>query len=185
MDNHEHVLLRMTEDIRLRGLSPRTLESYTSYARAFLTFSHRPVAQLGAEEIRRFLSYLIQVKKASPATVNVYSAAIRFLFAVTLNRTLNYLQIPRQKKHKALPEVLTRQEVSPLFENHRILKLEDGAVTFKWRDYKDDNKQKEMTLSANEFIRRFLVHVLPTGFTRIRHYGLLSPRNKATKLTLF
>ena len=122
MDNHEHVLLRMTEDIRLRELSPRTLESYTSYARAFLTFSHHPVAQLGAEEIRRFLSYLIQEKKASPSTVNVYSAAIRFLFAVTLNRTLNYLQIPRQKKHKALPEVLTRQEVSALFENCHNLK---------------------------------------------------------------
>ncbi len=59
MDNQEHVLQRMAEDIRLRELSPRTLESYTSYARAFLTFSHHPVAQLGAEEIRRFLSYLI------------------------------------------------------------------------------------------------------------------------------
>lgn len=122
MDNQEHVLQRMTEDIRLRGLSPRTLESYTSNARAFLTFSHRPVAQLGAEEIRRFLSYLIEEKKASPSTVNVYSAAIRFLFAVTLNRTLNYLQIPRQKKHKALPEVLTRHEVSALLENCHNLK---------------------------------------------------------------
>jgi hypothetical protein len=56
----------------------------------------------------------------------------------------------------------------------RFLKLEDGVVTFKWRDYKDkdNNRQKEMKLSADEFIRRFLIHVLPSGFTRIRHYEL-------------
>ncbi|WP_235548803.1 transposase, partial [Paenibacillus sp. Soil522] len=68
--------------------------------------------------------------------------------------------------------------------NNRIVKLEDGLVTFKWRDYKDSNKQKEMSVTADEFTRRFLIHVLPTGLTRIRHYGLLSPRNKATKLKL-
>lgn len=79
-------------------------------------------------------------------------------------------------------EYLGRYTHRVAISNHRIVKLEDGMVTFKWRDYKDNNKQKEMTLTANEFIRRFLVHVLPTGFTRIRHYGLLSPRNKATKL---
>jgi len=79
-------------------------------------------------------------------------------------------------------EYLGRYTHRVAISNHRILKLEEGTVTFKWRDYKDDNKQKEMRLSADEFIRRFLIHVLPTGFTRIRHYGLLSPRNKATKL---
>ena len=68
--------------------------------------------------------------------------------------------------------------------NNRIVKLKNGMVTFKWRDYKYHNKHKEMNGTANEFIRRFLIHVLPTGFTRIRHYGLLSPRNKATKLKL-
>ncbi len=91
---------------------------------------------------------------------------------------------PPFKNAGCVVEYLGRYTHRVAISNHRILKLEDGAVTFKWRDYKDDNKQKEMTLSANEFIRRFLVHVLPTGFTRIRHYGLLSPRNKATKLKL-
>ncbi len=57
-------------------------------------------------------------------------------------------------------------------------------MTFKWCDYRDANKQKTMTLTADEFIRRFLIHVLPRGFTKIRHYGFLSPRNKATKLKL-
>lgn len=66
--------------------------------------------------------------------------------------------------------------------NARILRLEAGQVTFRWRDYRDGNRQKEMTVSAEEFIRRFLLHVLPPGFTRIRHYGFLSPRNKPTQL---
>jgi hypothetical protein len=66
--------------------------------------------------------------------------------------------------------------------NARILRLENDEVTFRWRDYRDGNQQKEMTVSVEEFIRRFLLHVLPSGFTRIRHYGFLSPRNKSTQL---
>jgi integrase/recombinase XerD len=114
MDNNEQVLSRLREDILLRGLSKNTLESYTLNVRLFLTYCNRPVDELGAEDIRRFLQYLIHEKKSSPGTVNTYSAAIRFLFAVTLNRTLNYLQIPRQKKRKSLPEVLTREEISAI-----------------------------------------------------------------------
>ena len=81
-------------------------------------------------------------------------------------------------------EYLGRYTHRVAISNNRILKLENGSVTFKWRDYRDNNKQKIMTLSAEEFIRRFLIHVLPTGFTKIRHYGFLSPRNKSTKLLL-
>lgn len=114
MDNNELVLSRLSEDILLRGLSKNTLESYTIRARIFLEYCNRPAEQLDVDDIRNFLQYLIHEKKSSPGTVNIYSAAIRFLFAVTLNRTLNYLQIPRQKKRKTLPEVLTREEVSAI-----------------------------------------------------------------------
>ncbi|QSO52906.1 site-specific integrase [Alicyclobacillus curvatus] len=123
MDEQKQVLRRLAEDIRLRGLSQNTLESYTTHARIFLEFSgDRPIEQLNAEDIRRFLLHLIHEKKVSPGTVNVYSAAIRFLFAVTLNRTLNYLQIPRQKKRKTLPEVLTRSEVHSILESCQNIK---------------------------------------------------------------
>jgi hypothetical protein len=81
-------------------------------------------------------------------------------------------------------EYLGRYTHRVAISNHRIIKFENNTVTFKWRDYRDSNKQKEMKLTADEFIRRFLIHVLPPGFTRIRHYGFLSPRNKATKLKL-
>ena len=62
--------------------------------------------------------------------------------------------------------------------NNRIVKVEDGKVTFRWRDYHDKNKTKLMTLDAAEFIRRFLVHVLPDRFVKIRYYGLLSNRKR-------
>lgn len=81
-------------------------------------------------------------------------------------------------------EYLGRYTHRVAISNNRIVRVGDGMVSFKWRDYKDHNRQKLMSLTADEFIRRFLVHVLPTGFMRIRHYGLLSPRSKSTKLKL-
>src|SRR5580704_14796674 len=66
--------------------------------------------------------------------------------------------------------------------NYRIVDIEDGRVRFNWRDYRDNNQQKTMTLSADEFIRRFLLHVLPSGFHRIRYYGFLGNRHRKKKL---
>jgi hypothetical protein len=66
--------------------------------------------------------------------------------------------------------------------NHRLLDIEDGHVTFRWKDYRDGNAQKVMILTAAQFIRRFLMHVLPPGFHRIRYYGFLGPRHRKAKL---
>ena len=66
--------------------------------------------------------------------------------------------------------------------NHRIVDIGDGQVKFRWRDYRDNNQEKTMPLSADEFIRRFLLHVLPSGFQRIRYYGFLSNRYRKEKL---
>lgn len=66
--------------------------------------------------------------------------------------------------------------------NARILRYEDKKVTFKYKDYKDGNKLKEMTLEDNEFFRRFMLHVLPKGFMKIRHYGFLGNRNKEERM---
>jgi hypothetical protein len=67
--------------------------------------------------------------------------------------------------------------------NNRLLDMEDGHVRFRWKDYADDNQQKSMTLTADEFIRRFLLHALPSGMQRIRYYGLLGNRHRAENLT--
>jgi hypothetical protein len=68
--------------------------------------------------------------------------------------------------------------------NSRLIKLEDGQVSFRWRDYRQDANSKVMTLTAEEFIRRFLLHALPDAFQRIRHYGFLANRHRADKLAL-
>src|SRR5437867_2207856 len=68
--------------------------------------------------------------------------------------------------------------------NNRLLDIEQDRVTFHWNDYRHHHRQKTMTLSAEEFIRRFLIHVLPEGFQRIRYYGFLSHRLREEKLTL-
>ena len=59
---------------------------------------------------------------------------------------------------------------------------DNGKVQFRWKDYRDGNRQKIMTLDGGEFVRRFLVHVLPDGFHRIRYYGFLGNRHRARKL---
>jgi len=66
--------------------------------------------------------------------------------------------------------------------NNRLVSMDGGQVSFQWKDYRDDNRQKTMTLPAEEFIRRFLIHVLPNGFHRIRYYGFLSNCHRARKL---
>jgi hypothetical protein len=66
--------------------------------------------------------------------------------------------------------------------NSRLVSMDDGKVRFRWKDYRDGNRQKIMTLDADEFVRRFLIHVLPDGFHRIRYYGFLGNRHRAQKL---
>src|SRR5665213_3562798 len=68
--------------------------------------------------------------------------------------------------------------------NHRLVSLADGKVTFRWRDSAHHNEQKLMTLSLDEFLRRFLLHLLPKGFVRIRNFGFLANRRRATLLPL-
>jgi hypothetical protein len=68
--------------------------------------------------------------------------------------------------------------------NRRLLSMDDGRVTFEYKDYAGGNKIKTMTLAATEFIRRFLLHIMPPGFVRIRQFGFLANRARGKKLAL-
>jgi hypothetical protein len=68
--------------------------------------------------------------------------------------------------------------------NHRLVALQDGEVAFRWRDSAHKNKKRLMRLPLDEFLRRFFLHVLPRGFVRIRHFGLLAHRRRAALLPL-
>jgi hypothetical protein len=79
-------------------------------------------------------------------------------------------------------EYLGRYTHRVAISNNRLIDFADGEVTFRWKDYRHAPRQKLMHLDAPEFIRRFLLHVLPNGFQRIRHYGFLANRHRAAKL---
>jgi hypothetical protein len=68
--------------------------------------------------------------------------------------------------------------------NHRLVSSANQNVTFRWRDSADNNQHKLMTLSLDEFLRRFLLHLLPKGFVRIRNFGFLANRRRSTLLPL-
>jgi hypothetical protein len=68
--------------------------------------------------------------------------------------------------------------------NNRLMSMDNNQITFRWKDYRQHDKQKLMTLTSTEFIRRFLLHVLPRGFQRIRHFGFLGNRYRHAKLAV-
>jgi hypothetical protein len=79
---------------------------------------------------------------------------------------------------------LSRYTHRTAIANSRLIKLEEGRVTLRWRDYRHPQRRKALTLGAEEFIRRFLLHVLPAGYHRIRNYGLLANGQRNIKLAL-
>ena len=83
---------------------------------------------------------------------------------------------------KQVLEYLGRYTHRVAISNNRLIGFDDGKVSFRWKDYRHESRKKVMCLDAQEFIRRFLLHVLPTGFQRIRHYGFLANRYRAVKL---
>jgi len=91
---------------------------------------------------------------------------------------------PPFKDAACVVEYLGRYTHRVAISNNRIVNIDNGQVSFKWRDYDDRNRWKTMSLPTVEFIRRFLMHILPPRFMKIRHYGLLANRDKSTRLEL-
>jgi hypothetical protein len=105
----------------------------------------------------------------------------RFITALRAKKWVLYAKEPFDGPQHAFTYV-SRYTHRVAISNSRLVDLSDGNVTFKARDNANPGKHQLLTLSAHEFIRRFLIHVLPKGFVRIRHYGLLAPCDAKTKL---
>jgi len=114
------------------------------------------------------------------ATLEDPGAFARYLVPVAQAEWVVYAKPPFGGPEHVL-EYLGRYTHRVAIANSRLLKFADGAVTFKWKDY-HESRNKVMALDAQEFIRRFLLHVLPSGFQRIRHYGLLANCHCQAKL---
>jgi len=134
----------------------------------------------------KFMSYFRQAKLSfygSNENLGIPSVFSSFVSELYQKNWVTYCKPPFENAAKVV-KYLGRYTHRIAISNNRVLKLENGFVTFNWRDYADGNKVKEMTITADEFIRRFMMHVLPTGFRKIRHYGLLAPRDKSARIVL-
>jgi hypothetical protein len=105
----------------------------------------------------------------------------RFLTNLYHQAWVVYCKPPLKHPEKVV-DYLGRYTHRVALSNDRLVKMEDNRVTFRWRDSADNDKIKLLTLEAFEFIRRFLLHVLPSQFVKIRYYGILSHRSRKGKL---
>ena len=132
--------------------------------------------------------FLAGVKEAWKAGRLILPEALRdpFAFLNLLDRLYGKAWVVYSKPPFGSPEqvlaYLARYTHRVAISNQRLLRLEGDRVTFTYKDYSQGGRVREMTLSAEEFIRRFLLHVLPEGFVRIRYYGLLANRHRANNL---
>jgi hypothetical protein len=143
-----------------------------------------PVTVMSALFSEKFLDHLKHCFKSGAL---VFDGAIRHLKAPG-NFNLFRKQLYEKKwvvyckppfgGPKGVLQYLGRYTHRIAISNNRILNIQDGRVSFLWRDYADDNRQKTMVLPSDEFIRRFLLHVLPERYVRIRHFGLLANRSR-------
>lgn len=111
----EAVLSKLKFDVELRGLSKNSQAEYYTKVRIFQDHFDKPTTELGVEDIRQFLHYLTTVKKLAPESVNTYNSGLRFLYGVILNINLNPRQVPRHRKPRKLPDILTQEEIQILF----------------------------------------------------------------------
>jgi hypothetical protein len=106
---------------------------------------------------------------------------LRYLASLRTSEWVVYAKAPFAGPQQVL-DYVGRYTHRVAISNNRILDIEDGQVQFRYKDYRDASQQKIMPLSADEFVRRFLLHVLPDGFHRIRYYGFLGNRYRQEKL---
>jgi integrase/recombinase XerD len=105
---------QMVSDLLLRNYSPKTLQAYTGCMLRFVKHFRRPPDLMGESEIREFLLYLVEERKASPSLRKMFVAGIKFFYRVTLNRPEAVERIPYPKIPKTLPDVLTQEEVAAI-----------------------------------------------------------------------
>lgn len=134
----------------------------------------------------KFLAYLRQSKLEffnDSAYLNDLENFDQFIRSCYVKEWIVYSK-PPFRSAETVVEYLGRYTHRVAISNNRILSAENGKVTFTWKDYKDRNQRKLMTISADEFLRRFLLHVLPKGFNKIRYFGFLGSRYRAAKLQM-
>jgi len=165
---------KMVQDMQLRGLSEGTQINYISRVKILQRFYGRPAEELGEEEIRDFLQHLITEKKQSASSVNVFNAALKFFYKTTLKTKWDNERIPRMKKTKKLPAVLTREEVQALFDATKNLKHKCILMTA----YGSGLRVSEVTrLKISDIDSKNMSIFVHQGKGKKDRYTVLSQRN--------
>lgn len=118
----DHAIEKMIVEMQIRGLAESSQKEYVQYVQKLQRFCGKPVTEVTENEIKAFLYHLVAVKKLSASTVNAHNAALRFLYEKVLKRGWNSENLPRIKKPRKLPDVLTKEEVQLLFDVTNNLK---------------------------------------------------------------
>ena len=139
------------------------------------------VQVLGSLFRGKFLYYLKHEFDDLNTNFNDIKEFNKFLEPLYKKTWITYIEPPKGKAENVI-EYVGRYSFRVAISNDRIIDVSNGNVTFEYKDYKDNDNIKQMTITALEFIRRFLLHVLPDHFTKIKHYGLLSNRNKKNNI---
>ena len=141
------------------------------------------VQVLGSLFKNKFLSFLKHELSNLKLSNNIKDIKTfnKFLEPLYNKTWITYIEPPKGKAENVI-EYVGRYSFRVAISNERIKSINNGLITFEYKDYKDNSKIKEMTITAEEFIRRFLLHVLPNNFTKIKHYGLLSNKNKKNNI---
>lgn len=121
--------VRLAEDMRIRNLSPRTIDAYTFHAERFADFIQKPLDLATVEDVRNFQLYLIDHKKLAYSSFNQAVCALRFLYTHTIRVTWPVAMVPFGKRPKTLPVVLGRQEVNELLQCTKNLKQRTFLTT--------------------------------------------------------
>lgn len=176
---HPHVHIIVTGG----GLHPREDRWISSKDDFFL-----PVKALSKAFRKNFLDALQEAFHQQKLTFNAAIQYLskpksfrRFIRSLRAKNWVVYCKKPFDGPQHAFAYV-SRYTHRVAISNHRLVAFSDGSVTFRARDKNAPAQHRLITLSAHEFIKRFLLHVLPKGFVKIRHYGLLAPRNAKTRL---
>ena len=166
------------------GLAPDR-DSWISCKKGFFL----PVRVLSALYQGKFLSFLRQARRDQALEFHGKLTELaregswrRFLEDLKAANWVVYAKPPFGSPEQVV-KYLSRYTHRVAIHNARLISLRDGQVSFSYKDYRQGDKRLTMTLSATEFTRRFLLHVLPKGFVRIRHYGFLANRVRQEQLT--
>jgi integrase/recombinase XerD len=113
---------KMKKDMELKNLSKRTIDTYLKCVKSFVIYYGKPPESMDHEAIRNYLYYLLKEKNSSQATINQSYSALKFFYQTTLGRDWDTLKIPRSRRIKKLPVVLSKQEIITIFSKIRNLK---------------------------------------------------------------